>query len=364
MTKLRTAVIGAGKIGHFHAKALASLDSSEFVAVAGRDLTRTREFASGYGVNAYDDVATMVREERVEAVFICTPHPVHKEVALAAIENGAHVLVEKPLASTLADSDAILEAARRRGVLVGTVAQRRFFTPSLRIRDAIDAGKIGRPVLATAVLLGWRDRTYYESDPWRGSWEGEGGGVLINQAPHLLDMLLWFMGEAEEVYGVWRNFNHDYIEVDDTAVATVKFKGGGLASIVLSNSQNPALWGKLHIHGDNGATVGVQTDGGPMFLPGISSMAEAPYNDVWAVPGEEDLQPVFRKQDEEEFASPDATTRYHELQIEDFLSAIRTGRRPLVDGEDGRRTVELIEAIYRSTETGAPVRLPVKDGSP
>lgn len=357
MAKLRTAIIGTGKVGHFHARALVNLENSEFVAVAGRILEQVAEFAREYGVKGYLDVAEMVREEKIDVVSICTPHPVHRNVAMAAIENGAHVLVEKPLASNLTDADAILNAAEAAGVTVGTVCQRRFYRPCMRIREAIDSGKIGKPVIGNVHMLGWRDQAYYESDAWRGTWDGEGGGVLVNQAPHQLDLLLWYMGEAEEVYGQWRNFNHPYIEVEDTAVATVKFKSGGIATILVSNSQNPALFGKVQIHGDNGATVGVQTDGGAMFIAGMSTITEAPYNDYWTVAGEEELQPEYRKADEEEFFSVDSMYHYHQLQIADFLDAVSEGRTPMVDGEAGRATVQLIEAIYESTRTGLPVKL-------
>ena len=137
------------------------------------------------------------------------------------------------------------------------------------MKDAIDAGKIGVPVLGTVVMLGWRDEAYYKSDPWRGRWDTEGGGVLINQAPHQLDMLQWYMGsEIEEVYGIWKNFNHPYIEVEDSAVAIIKFKSGGIGNLIVSNSQKPGLYGKVHVHGSNGASVGVQTDSGSMFIVG------------------------------------------------------------------------------------------------
>lgn len=360
MPKLRTAVIGAGKVGHFHAQVLQELDKSEFVAVAGRNLAKTQGFAAQYGVSAYDDVAAMVRDEEIDVVTVCTPHPVHAAVAIPAIENGAHVLIEKPLASSVEDCDAILDAAARHGVQVGTIVQRRFYAPCQRIRAAIDAGKIGTPILGTVSMLGWRDRPYYDSDPWRGTWKGEGGGVLVNQAPHQLDLLLWYMGEVEEVYGVWRNFNHPYIEVDDTVVATVKFRGGGVGTITASNSQDPALYGKVHVHGDNGASVGVQTDGGAMFIAGVSEIAEAPYNDIWTVAGEEGRQAEYRVADEASFAAVDPNLHFHTVQIAEFLDAVHHDRPTAVDGDAGRRVVELIEAIYRSSASGLAVKLPLE----
>jgi predicted dehydrogenase len=239
------------------------------------------------------------------------------------------------------------------------VSQRRWYAPVQRIRAAIDAGKIGAPVLGTVVMLGWRDESYYASDAWRGRWESEGGGVLVNQSPHQLDILLWYMGEVSEVYGLWRNINHPYIEVDDTALAIVKFKSGALGNILVSNSQKPGIYGKVHVHGSNGASVGVQTDGGAMFIAGMSSVLEPPVNDLWTIPGEESLLGSWVREDSELFSRIDPTVYYMECQIADYLNALDGGHAPLVDGEMGRRTVELFTGIYRSSVSNVPVQFPL-----
>ena len=195
MTRLRTALIGCGKVGQTHADALASLAGSELVAVCDRTLAGAEAFARRYGgVRPYTDVATMLRESDVQAVSICTPHPLHADAIETAAAHGVHVLVEKPLAATLGDCDRAIAACAAAGVKLGVISQRRFYPPIQRMRAAIDAGKIGRPALATVDALGWRDAAYYASDPWRGTWASEGGGVLVNQAPHQLDLLLWLMG--------------------------------------------------------------------------------------------------------------------------------------------------------------------------
>jgi UDP-N-acetyl-2-amino-2-deoxyglucuronate dehydrogenase len=271
-----------------------------------------------------------------------------------------HVLVEKPLASTLADCDAMIAAAAEGGATLGTVCQRRFYPPCQRIRKAIDDGKLDVPALGTATIYGWRDEKYYRSDPWRGSWKGEGGGVLVNQSPHQLDLLLWYLGEVEEVFGYWANLNHPYIEVDDTAVAVVKFKTGALGNIVVSNSQNPALFARVSVHGRNGVSVGVQTDGGQMFVPGLTAITEAPFNDIWTVKGEEHLLPQWKTEDQDLFSAVNPMEHFHRLQIEDFLRAILERRTPSITAQDGRRTVELFTAIYRTTRDGKPVKFPLK----
>lgn len=359
MDRLRTGVIGYGKVAHLHAQALRSLPMSEFVAVCGRSAERAQAFAQQYGAAAFTSVRDMIEQAGVQAVVICTPHPAHAGPAVEAASLGAHVLVEKPLASTLADCDAMIDAAQRAGVKLGVVSQRRFYEPVQRVRAAIDAGKIGRPVLGTVVMYGWRDEAYYRSDPWRGQWIAEGGGVLVNQAPHQLDLLQWLMGPIDEVFGYWDNLNHPTIEVEDTAVAVLRFKGGGVGSIVVSNSQKPGIYGKVHIHGSNGASVGVQTEGGAMFIAGMTSIQEPPYNDLWTVPGEEALLDQWRAADRAAFDVPDPALRYLTLQNQDFLEAILGDRDPAVTGRDGRVTVEIFTAIYRSQRDRAPVKFPV-----
>lgn len=351
-------MIGCGKVSHTHAQALSQLPQSDFVAAYSRSAEKAAEFAGQYRAKGYDELEAMLKE--VEAVVVCTPHPFHADPAIRALEAGVHVLVEKPLAASLQDCDAMIVAAAKSGCVLATVSQRRWYAPVLRVKRAVEQGKIGAPVLAMVTILGWRDEPYYRSDPWRGSWKTEGGGVLVNQAPHQLDLLLWFMGPVAELYGCWENLNHPYIEVEDTAVAVIRFANGALGNIVVSNSQKPGLYGKVHVHGSSGASVGVQTDGGAMFIAGMSSVLEPPVNDLWTVPGEESLLEHWKEEDGEFFKNIDAARYYHQLQVGDFLEAILEAREPLVSGEEGRKTVELFTAIYRSNRDRRPVSFPLK----
>ena len=360
MKTYKLAIIGCGKVAHLHAKAIDNLPNATLVAVWSRTAESAGKFAEMYGAKPYSDIDAMVRENSIDLVIVCNPHPYHKDVSVAAARAGANVLVEKPLASTLEDCDAIIDECKSSGVRLGVVSQRRWYAPVQRVRNAIDDGKIGMPALGTINMLGWRDKAYYDADPWRGTWDMEGGGVLVNQAPHQLDILLWLMGEVDEVYGLRCNLNHPYIEVEDTALAIVKFKNGGVGNIIVSNSQKPGIYGKVQIHGCNGASVGVQTDGGAMFVAGMSSVLEPPVNDLWTVPGEEQLLEKWVREDSELFESIDPTVYYMERQIEDFLQALDENREPLVTGYAGRRTVELFTAIYRSTRDNAPVKFPLK----
>ncbi|MBT3384526.1 MAG: Gfo/Idh/MocA family oxidoreductase [Prolixibacteraceae bacterium] len=354
------AILGCGKVAHLHAKAIENLPNSKLAGVWSRTTKTAEDFSAQYKVPFYSDIKELIQQEKIDLVIVCTPHPFHLKPVLEAANAGAHILVEKPLASTLEDSDSIITACKNAGVKLGVISQRRWYEPVKRVKDAIEAGKIGRPVFGTINMLGWRDKDYYDADEWRGTWKMEGGGVLVNQAPHQLDILLWFMGEIDEVYGQWKNLNHPYIEVEDTAVAIVKFKNGGIGNIIVSNSEKPGIYGKVHVHGENGASVGVQTDGGAMFIAGMSNILEPPINDVWSVPGEEKMLAKWVEEDSAHFNSIDPMVYYMERQIEDFLQAIQNNTEPIVTGEDGRRTVELFTAIYRSTRDNKPVKFPLQ----
>ncbi len=356
---LSCGIIGCGKVGDFHARGYQACGNARLSAVYSHRFERAELFAQRYGAKPCRTIAEMA-EAGVQAVSICTPHPTHAGVALEAIRHGMHVLIEKPLASSLEDCDAILNAAKQAGVTVGTVCQRRLYPPCIRVKNAIEQGKIGTPILGIVNMFGWRDEAYYRSDPWRGTWKDEGGGVLVNQAPHQLDLLLWYMGQIDTLYGIHTNLNHPYIEVEDTAVAVVRFVSGAIGNIVVSNSQNPALYGKVHVFGSNGAGVGVQTDGGAMFIAGMSGIAEPPRLDLWTVPGEAERIDEWNREDAAWFDREDAMYLFHTRQIDDFVSSILEKRPPMITGEDGRRTVELFTAIYRATRDRAEVRFPLK----
>jgi len=342
-----------------HAEAIENMPNATLAGVWSRTQNVAEKFAMAYDVNSYREISSLVRNEGIDVGIVCNAHPFHREVAVEAAKLGVNILVEKPLASTLTDCDRMIKACREAGVTLGVVSQRRFYEPVQRMRRAVDEGKLGEPAIGTINMLGWRDMSYYDADPWRGTWETEGGGVLVNQAPHQLDLLLWFMGEVKEVYGIWNNINHPRIEVDDTAAALVKFKNGGIGNIMVSNAEKPGLFGKVQIHGKNGASVGVQTDGGAMFIAGMTQVLEPPVNDLWTVPGEEGLLAGWVREDTALFERIDPPIYYMEKQLADFLQALDEGREPSSNGEAGRRTVELFTGIYRSTRDNKPIRFPL-----
>ncbi|MDR1558633.1 MAG: Gfo/Idh/MocA family oxidoreductase [Clostridiales bacterium] len=356
---IKTGLIGCGKVGDFHAHAFASLCDSSFAGVFDADYSRAELFAAKYNVKAFKTIDEFILSG-IQGASICVPHPLHAATAVPLLEAGVNVLIEKPLASNLEDCDRILKASKKGNAAVGVVCQRRFYRPCVRLKKAIDDGKIGVPIIGQVNMMGWRDKTYYDSDPWRGTWKDEGGGVMVNQAPHQLDLLLWYMGDIDQLYGVAVNLNHPYIEVEDTAAAVIRFRNGGIGNILVSNSQNPGLYGKVHIFGSNGASVGVQTDGGAMFIAGISDITEPPINDIWTIPGEENKLWDWKIEDSHFFNSVDTNYFYHERQIENFLRSLLGTEKLLITGEDGKKTVELFTAVYRASVSGGTVKFPLR----
>ena len=350
MNTIRIGIIGCGKIAYFHADAINNLTNCKLVAACNHTEHKLKKFCDKYKINGYLTPKEMIEKEHLDAVTICTPHPTHAAIAIECAKLHCHILVEKPLATTVAECDAMIKAAKDNNVLLGTLVQRRNYLPCKRIKDTIDAGKIGKPILAQVTMLGWRSEEYYKSDPWRGTWSGEGGGVLVSQASHQIDLVNWYMGEIESIYGLSANFNHPYIEVEDSAVAVIKYKNGGLATLLASNSQNPALYGKVHIFGSNGSAVGVQTDGGQMFIAGVSEIEEPPVTDIWQVQGNEKNLDELIKEDSDFFNSVDKMIYFHQKHIENFVNAILGTEALCADGEAGRATVEVCEAIYTITK--------------
>lgn len=353
---IRFGIVGPGKVAPLHAAALSRIDGARLVAVAGRSEDRTRALATAYDARAEPGLDAMIERGDIDAVIICTPHPLHADQAIAAARAGLHVVVEKPMALTPDDCDRMIAAADSAGVVLSVVSQRRWYESVRRVKAAIDGGEIGEPVLATVEVLGWRGPEYYAMDAWRGTSNGEGGGVLVNQAVHQLDLVRWFMGDVVDVDAWTANVNHPDIDVEDTAVAIVKFAAGGLASIVASNSQKPGLYARIHVHGRNGASIGVETDGGSIFVAGVTSPSLA-RNDLWTIPGQEGFLERWATDDHAAVAGVDLDSHYHELQLRDVVAAIRDGRPPAIDGRDGRATVELFWAIYRAAETGRRIHL-------
>jgi predicted dehydrogenase len=313
------------------------------------DAQRARSFADRYGVvGACSDLDEMLGSG-LDAVTVCSPHSAHEDGVVRAARHRVHVLCEKPMATSVDQADRMIGAAERAGVRFGVIFQRRFWPCALRTRRAIDSGALGTPIAGAAIVRFNRDRDYY-SEPGRGTVAAEGGGVLMTQAIHHIDLLQWFMGHAVRVTGRVANLAHgDLIEVEDTASAIIEFASGGLATVQASTTVNPGLGAQVWISGTNGGTASLTE-----FPEGIG------FTDLWSLPGEEEYTAVHRRGGVFDIPLPaihDNLVPYHTAQIEDFVRAIREDREPAVTGREAAKSLHIVQAIYQSSLGGAPVPL-------
>lgn len=359
---LRVGVIGCGRFGTIHAEAAAALPGVTLAALSSRTLVRAQALAERFpGAKAYESVERMLAEQELDAVLIATPHKQHFEPAMQAVRAGVAALVEKPLTTSLAEAHELVVAAEEAGVALGTVFQRRFFPAAVRMHEAIERGRLGRVVAAELVALLGRDRAYYEQDDWRGSWAGEGGGVLLTMAVHYIDMLSWMLGTPTSVYGRWDTLKHgDYIDVEDVAGAVVTYASGAIATIQAMTtfengfaSQPSATTAyrapgfRMAVHGTAGHSVGL--DESPELAQAVT--------DLWTFDGEEQQVAQWRAAEGGRPSVPE----FHGLQIAEFLDAVRQGRQPAITGRDGLSALEVIKGVYLSQARQRPVMLPMSE---
>jgi UDP-N-acetyl-2-amino-2-deoxyglucuronate dehydrogenase len=326
--RIRFGIVGTGGIANTHAAALAALaDDAELVACCDLAPERVSAFAQRWGVSEqFDSARAMLDASRLDVVVVCTPHPQHADPLILAAERGVHGVVEKPFTATLEDAERVLEAADRFGTMLSVMSQRRWFPAAQRLRQAIDGGALGsRLVLGESVCEMWRDEAYYRRDAWRGRWDTEGGGVLMNQAPHNIDFLLWYMGPATEIFGFWGNINHPFVEIEDNAVAVIRFKSGALGMLKATLSMNPER--RIHgvsLVGESGATASLECW---QVSDVAQRVAIGPYdvgsNDVWTIPRSNGLQPV--SQVEALRHSYGALPNFHAHQLRDVIGALTAG---------------------------------------
>lgn len=343
---VRFGLVGAGVGGGFVAKALKMLEEEGIASlsvVCDLEEKRAQEYAHAYGAQSYTiDFGVMVNSGGVDAVAISTPHYMHFPMALEAINAEVSVLLDKPMAVNVREADELIQKARKKAVTLGVVLQNRMSDDARTAKRAVDAGELGKMILGEATVKWFRDEDYYAKSPWRGKKATEGGGVLINQAIHTLDLLLWLMGPVKSVNATVDTLHHN-IEVEDVAAATLRFSSGALGVIQASTVTYPGFPSRVEVHGTNGCAL-FETDK-------LRKLVRK---------GQEVALAEATRQAEGSWSRPEAVlpTNHYRL-VKDFVLAIREGRPPRVDGHEGRRSIELIEAIYRSSASEERVELPL-----
>ena len=343
-------IVGCGMISNFHAAAIADIRNSRLVGCFDVIPQSADRFAEEQEITPYHDLREMLANPEIHIITICTPSGAHLEPALAAAKAGKHVLVEKPLEITLKKCDKIISACEKAGVQLGTIMPSRFSPANVTLKDAIKDGRFGKLTLGDTYVKWWRSQDYYDSGGWRGTWELDGGGAYMNQAIHNVDLLYWLMGDIDEVVGITGTLAHKRIEVEDTGSAVVRFKNGAIGTLTAATSAFPGLLKRTEIHGTEGSAIVEQDD--------IKLWEFAKKH-----PKDRAVREKFGKGSSTSggAADPKAISHVgHMLQFKDFIKAIQQGKKPLVDGYEGRKSVELILSIYQSSWTGKRVKLPLK----
>jgi UDP-N-acetyl-2-amino-2-deoxyglucuronate dehydrogenase len=347
--KLRFALVGAGVIGKVHARALIDLpDVAELVAVVDRDPAKAKALAGQYGAEASTDLDAMLRRDDIDAVTICTPSGLHADGAVAALDAGKHVVVEKPIDITLPAADRIIDAEKRSGKTVAVISQHRFDKSTEKVQQAVRDGHLGTITSAIASHAWWRGQSYYDSGDWRGTWALDGGGAIMNQTVHTINLMITTLGTPVEVFAYTGCLAHERIEVEDTAVAVVKFASGALGMIHGTTAAYPGLDASLRIFGSKGSAV--ITDDELVFFH--ANVGDAPEIGMQAPIAENQVTDADTLRPEDH-----GLGLGHRRQLADFIDAVSTGRAPRVGTDEARTAVSVILAMYESAASGRPVTL-------
>ena len=338
------AIIGCGRIAKRHAELLGTgqIAGARLAAVCDIQRDRADAFGAKYGVPAFGSIEAMLATQGIDAVSVLTPSGMHAEHAIQVARSKRHVLVEKPMALTLTDADAMIRECDAAGVGLYIVKQNRFNVPVLKAREALDAGRFGKLVLGTVRVRWCRDQGYYSNDSWRGTW-AQDGGVLSNQASHHVDMLSWFMGDVESVHARGTTALVD-IEAEDTAVATLKFRNGALGIVEATSASRPKdMEGSLSVLGATGAVE----------IAGFSVNKIRTWQFTEPAPTDADVMEKFSVN------PPNVYGFGHQAYYEHMVDVLANGAKALVDGHEGRQSLELIMALYESIASGREVKLPL-----
>jgi len=341
--KIGFGIIGAGMIAELHAKSMQSLENARLVGFYDNYLPSAQKRAAQFNCRAYNTFEDFLADPEIQAVTIATPSGLHGQVAIPAARAGKHILCEKPLEITLDKVDAIIKAAEDNHVLLSPVFQRRFTKPVQLVRDAMRRGRFGRMILASTQMRWFRTAAYYSGSNWRGTWKMDGGGALMNQAIHVVDLLVHINGAPEEVFAFAGTLTHS-IEVEDTLTATVKFRNGSFGTIEVSTSCAPGFAMRMEFSGSEG-TVAFENE----KITRWEFANTAPEDD------EIRKTVVVHSTHSGGGSAPmDISENGHANQISDLADAIIHHRPPTLDGHEGRRAIELICGIYESVRTGKP----------
>ncbi|HET9648048.1 MAG TPA: Gfo/Idh/MocA family oxidoreductase [Microlunatus sp.] len=358
--RTRFALVGAGVIGTHHAAVMTELaDRIELAAVVDVDLERAEALSSLHGGKAFVSLGDALAAIDIDVVTVCTPTGNHGTVAIEALRAGKHVIIEKPAETTLAKTDAILAAQEVAGTQVAVISQHRFDPATEIAVDAIAHGELGRLTSGIASIDWWRGQSYYDSGDWRGTWELDGGGALMNQGVHTVDLLVATLGRPVEVFAYTDTLAHERIEVEDVAVGVVRFENGALGVLHATTAAYPGLSARLQVHGDQGSVI-IDNDRLSFIhvTPRGTSAAEKAMGSPDAALNQAAQYQADAEADTQAGSNPGGlSTTAHRRQYENFLAALAGEEDVRVDLATNRQALSIIAGAYESARTGRPVRL-------
>jgi UDP-N-acetyl-2-amino-2-deoxyglucuronate dehydrogenase len=350
--KIRFGIIGCGVIGPLHAEAIASLPEAQLVAVADNNFTKAEKLAAQYNITPYQDFDDMFASEELDVINICTPSGLHGGHACAAMQAGYHVIVEKPMEITHEGIAEMLRVQQQTGRKMAVISQHRFDEAAMQVRQLVEEGALGRLVLGNTAIPWWRSQKYYDSGAWRGTWELDGGGVLMNQSIHSIDVLQWLMGPVKSIHAYTNTLVHR-METEDVAVAVLRFISGALGTISATTGAYPGVTTRIEVFGDRGSAI-IEND-----QLAYLHLARDDKEEVGAYGGGAAQKKSPMAQAKEGGANDPAAikTNTHAEQIADMIRTIHHNGIPFVDGIAARHPVEIILGIYESARTGKEVTL-------
>src|SRR2546425_3977054 len=348
--KLRFGIVGCGVIGPVHAEAISSLLDAQLVAVIDLVPEKAQKLAEQYGATSYTHLQDMLDRERLDVVDICTPSGLHGELACQVMRSGRHVIVEKPMEIRRAAIEEMLRVQQETGMKLAVISQHRFDPVTRQVHDLVEEQAFGRLVLGNAIIPWWRSQAYYDSGAWRGTWELDGGGVLMNQSIHSIDLLQWLMGPVKSVFAYTDTLVHR-METEDVAVAVLRFASGALGTIAATTGASPGTGTRIEMYGDKGSAVIEDDQLSYLHLARDEQESVSAY-------GVDPKERTKEKDGSSPSQNPAAiSASSHALQIADMIRAIRENSTPLVDGYAARQPVEIILSIYESARTHKEVTL-------
>jgi predicted dehydrogenase len=347
MTEVGMGIIGCGNIAPIHAQSIVEIEGAKLVAVSDVVESNAKKLTEKFPADTYTDYNELLKRDDIQAISLCVPSGLRADIAEACAKAGKHILAEKPLEVTTDRIDRVIRAVDEGGVKLGCIFQYRYADGPAAVRKALDGGRFGKLVLGDAYIKWYRSQAYYDSGAWRGTRKLDGGGVLMNQGIHQIDLLLWFFGPVKTVTAQTALVGHAGIEVEDLACAMLTFESGAMGVIEGSTAIWPGHPARVEVHGTQGSAV--LEDG---ELKSWQFAEEQPEDKAV-------LSTIKDSAVGSGASDPIASLKHegHRRQIEDFIAAVREGREPTIDGREGRRAVALIEAIYQSAETGQTVTL-------